>query len=40
MLTLADGEYAVHGVFPRGGQATSVSLNGFAVSVADVFDVT
>ena len=40
VLTLADGEYAVHGVFPRGGQATSVSLNGFAVSVADVFDVT
>ena len=36
VLTLAGGEYAVHGVFRRGGQATSVSLNGFAVSVADV----
>ena len=40
VLTLAGGKYAVHGVFRRGGQATSVSLNDFAVSVADVFDVT
>ena len=40
VLTLAGGEYAEHGVFRRGGQAESVSLNGFAVSVADVFDVT
>ena len=40
VLTLAGAEYAEHGVFRRGGQAESVSLNGFAVSVADVFDVT
>ena len=38
VLTLAGAEYAEHGVFRRGGQATSVSLNGFAVGVADVFD--
>ncbi len=40
VLTLVGAEYAEHGVFRRGGQAESVSLNGFAVSVADVFDVT
>ena len=40
VLTLVGAEYAEHGVFRRGGQAESVSLNGFVVSVADVFDVT
>ena len=38
MLTLAGEEYAEHGVFPRGRQAESVCLPGFAVDVADVFD--
>ena len=38
VLTLAGEEYTEHGVFPRGQQAESVCLNGFALGVADVFD--
>ena len=39
VLTLAGAEYAEHGVFRRGQQAESASLEGFVVGVADVFDV-
>ena len=38
VLTLAGGEYAEHGVFRRGQQAESASLEGFVVGVADVFN--
>ncbi len=38
VLTLAGAEYAEHGVFRRGDRADSACLNGFAPSVADVFD--
>ena len=38
VLTLAGDAYAEHGVFGRGRQADSVCLDGFAVTVADVFD--
>ena len=41
VLTLAGAEYAEHGVFSRfsrGHQADSVCLNGFALSVAEVYD--
>ena len=38
VLTLTGGEYAEHGVFRRGQQAESASLEGFVVGVADVFD--
>ena len=38
VLTLAGGEYAALGVFRRGQQAESASLEGFVVGVADVFD--
>ena len=38
VLTLAGDAYTEHGVFRRGQQADSVYLNGFAVSVAEVFD--
>jgi Uma2 family endonuclease len=37
VLTLAGAEYAVHGQFSRGVQATSVLLPGFVVDVADLF---
>ncbi len=36
--TLVDSAYVVHGVFPRGTQATSVLLQDFAVDVNAVFD--
>lgn len=39
VLTLADGQYVEHGIFPRGVQATSRLLEGFAVNVHEVFDV-
>ena len=38
VLTLAGATYAEHGVFGRGRQADSACLDGFAVTVADVFD--
>ncbi|MCS6883133.1 MAG: Uma2 family endonuclease [Oscillochloridaceae bacterium] len=38
VLTLAGARYAEHGVFRRGEVATSALLNGFAVSVDEVFD--
>lgn len=38
VLTLADGQYVEHGIFPRGAQATSRLLEGFAVNVNEVFD--
>ena len=38
VLTLTGVEYAEHGVFHRGQQAESAALDGFALSVADVFD--
>ena len=38
VLTLAGDAYAELGVFCRGRQVDSVCLDGFAVSVADVFD--
>ena len=38
VLTLVGEAYREHGVFRRGQQADSVCLNGFALSVADVFD--
>jgi Uma2 family endonuclease len=37
VLTLAGAEYAVHGEFGAGEQATSVLLPGFGVDVAGVF---
>jgi len=37
VLRLVDAEYAVHGEFTSGTQATSVLLDGFAADVADVF---
>jgi Uma2 family endonuclease len=36
--TLIDSAYVIHGIFPRGTQATSVLLQGFAVDVNAVFD--
>jgi len=38
VLRLAGGSYVEHGVFARGGRATSALLAGFAVGVDDVFD--
>ena len=38
VLTLQDGAYAEHGVFPRGGSAASRLLEGFAADVSAVFD--
>ena len=38
VLTLAGDTYAERGVFGRGQQADSMCLDGFAVTVADVFD--
>ena len=38
VLTLRDGAYVEHGVFPRGGSATSRLLEGFAADVSAVFD--
>lgn len=38
VLTLAGEAYTEQGVFRRGQQAASVLLNGFALSVAQVFD--
>ena len=38
VLILAGDAYTEHGVFRRGQRADSVCLNGFAVSVAEVFD--
>jgi Uma2 family endonuclease len=37
-LTLKDAAYAEHGLFRRGERATSMVLDGFGVSVDDVFD--
>jgi Uma2 family endonuclease len=37
VLTLADAEYAVHGEFGAGDQATSLLLPGFTVDVAALF---
>ena len=37
-LTLKDGVYVEHGVFGRGGSATSPLLEGFAADVSSVFD--
>ena len=38
VLTLVDEAYVEHGVFRRGDEATSASLDGFALSVDAVFD--
>ena len=38
VLTLKDGAYVEHGVFGRGGSATSPLLEGFAADVSSVFD--
>jgi Uma2 family endonuclease len=38
VLSLAGESYAEHGVFARGETATSVLLDGFAVSVDEIFD--
>lgn len=38
VLTLQDGAYVEHGVFPRGGPAASRLLEGFAADVSAVFD--
>ena len=38
VLVLEGDAYTEHGVFRRGRQAESVCLEGFSVSVADVFD--
>ena len=38
VLTLTGDAYTEHGVFRRGQPANSVCLNGFVVSVAEVFD--
>lgn len=38
VLTPAGDAYAEHGVFGRGRQVDSACLDGFAVTVADVFD--
>jgi Uma2 family endonuclease len=38
VLTLQGDHYVAHGVFRRGEEATSALLDGFAVSVAEVFD--
>ena len=38
VLTLQDGAYVEHGVYVRGGAATSPLLAGFAVHVSAVFD--
>ena len=38
VLTLKDGAYVEHGVFGRGGSATSPLLEGFAADVSAVFD--
>ena len=38
VLTLADREYAERGIFQRGMLATSLLLDGFSVTVDEVFD--
>ena len=38
VLTLKDDAYVEHGVFGRGGMATSLLLEGFAAGVSAVFD--
>lgn len=38
VLALAGDAYTEHGIFQRGGQATSKLLEGFSVSVDEVFD--
>ena len=38
VLVLDGDAYAEHGVYPRGQRAESVCLEGFSVSVAEVFD--
>jgi Uma2 family endonuclease len=38
VLTLVDEAYVEHGVFRRGDQASSLLLDGFALSVDEVFD--
>jgi len=38
VLTLTGDAYTEHGVFRRGQPADSVCLDGFVVSVAEVFD--
>jgi hypothetical protein len=38
VLTLAGDIYGKHAVFRRGDQARSILLEGFAVSVAEIFD--
>ena len=38
VFTLKDGAYVEHGVFGRGGSATSPLLEGFAADVSAVFD--
>jgi Uma2 family endonuclease len=38
VLTLEEGTYTEHGVFQRGDRATSHLLEGFSVSVDEVFD--
>ncbi len=40
VLTLMGGAYVAHGVFTRGERATSHLLDGFSVSVDEVFAVT
>ena len=40
VLVLDGGAYAEHGVFRRGRRAESVCLDGFSVSVSEVFDAT
>ena len=40
VLVLDDDAYAEHGVFRRGQRAASHALEGFSVSVADLFDAT
>lgn len=38
VLTLASEGYTEHGVFRRGNEARSVGLDGFTLSVDEVFD--
>jgi Uma2 family endonuclease len=38
VLTLTNGHYVEHGIFQRGGQASSQLLPGFTVAVNEIFD--
>jgi Uma2 family endonuclease len=38
LLTLQGDSYVEHGIFQRGERATSLILNGFSVTTAEVFD--